>query len=154
MIINNIKVVEVIKEIKKKVSFFLVVDIYFDYRLVFLVIKNGIDKLRINLGNIGLDENVKKVVEVVKEKNIFIRIGVNFGLIEKEILEKYGKFCVDVLVESVMYYIRLFEKFDFFDIIVLLKLSNVKMMVEVYRKISLFVDYLLYLGVIEVGIKF
>ena len=154
MTINNIKAAEAIKEIKKRVNLPLVADIHFDYRLALLAIENGIDKLRINPGNIGSDENVKKVVEAAKEKNIPIRIGVNSGSIEKEILEKYTKPCVDALVESAMYHIRLLEKFKFFDIIVSLKSSNVKMMVEAYRKISSLVDYPLHLGVTEAGTKF
>ena len=154
MTINNIKAAEAIKEIKKRVNLPLVADIHFDYRLALLAIENGIDKLRINPGNIGSDENVKKVVKAAKEKNIPIRIGVNSGSIEKEILEKYTKPCVDALVESAMYHIRLLEKFEFFDIIVSLKSSNVKMMVEAYRKISSLVDYPLHLGVTEAGTKF
>ena len=154
MTINNIKAAEAIKEIKKRVNLPLVADIHFDYRLALLAIENGIDKLRINPGNIGSNENVKKVVEAAKEKNIPIRIGVNSGSIEKEILKKYSKPCVDALVESAMYHIRLLEKFEFFDIIVSLKSSNVKMMVEAYRKISSLVDYPLHLGVTEAGTKF
>ena len=154
MTINNIQAAEAIKEIKKRVNLPLVADIHFDYRLALLAIENGIDKLRINPGNIGSDENVKKVVEAAKEKNIPIRIGVNSGSIEKEILKKYSKPCVDALVESAMYHIRLLEKFDFFDIMVSLKSSNVKMMVEAYRKISSLVDYPLHLGVTEAGTKF
>ena len=145
MTINNIKAAEAIKEIKKRVNLPLVADIHFDYRLALLAIENGIDKLRINPGNIGSDENVKKVVEAAKEKNISI---------EKEILKKYSKPCVDALVESAIYHIRLLEKFEFFDIIVSLKSSNVKMMVEAYRKIGSLVDYPLHLGVTEAGTKF
>ena len=87
MTINNIKAAEAIKEIKKRVNLPLVADIHFDYKLAILAIENGIDKLRINPGNIGSDENVEKVVKVAKEKNIPIRIGVNSGSIEKEMLE-------------------------------------------------------------------
>jgi len=154
MTINNVKAAEAIKEIKKRVNLPLVADIHFDYRLALLAIENGIDKLRINPGNIGSDENVKKVVEAAREKNIPIRIGVNSGSIEKEILEKYRKPCVEALVESALYHVRLLEKFNFFDIIISLKSSNVKMMVEAYRKISSLVDYPLHLGVTEAGTKF
>lgn len=154
MTINNLKAAEAIKEIKKRVNLPLVADIHFDYRLALLAIENGIDKLRINPGNIGSDENVKKVVEAAKEKNIPIRIGVNSGSIEKEILEKYGKPCVEALVESALYHVKLLEKFNFFDIVISLKSSNVKMMVEAYRKISSLVDYPLHLGVTEAGTKF
>ena len=134
MTINNTKAAEAIKEIKKRVNLPLVADIHFDYRLALLAIENGIDKLRI--------------------KNIPIRIGVNSGSIEKEILEKYGSPCVDALVESAMYHVRLLEKFNFFDIIISLKSSNVKMMIDTYRKISSLVDYPLHLGVTEAGTKF
>ncbi|EHI78790.1 hypothetical protein HMPREF9093_00965 [Fusobacterium sp. oral taxon 370 str. F0437] len=154
MTINNLKAAEAIKEIKKRVNLPLVADIHFDYRLALLAIENGIDKLRINPGNIGSDENIKKVVEAAKEKNIPIRIGVNSGSIEKEILKKYGKPCVEALVESALYHVKLLEKFNFFDIVISLKSSNVKMMVEAYRKISSLVDYPLHLGVTEAGTKF
>lgn len=154
MTINNTKAAEAIKKIKKRVNLPLVADIHFDYRLALLAIENGIDKLRINPGNIGSDENVRKVVEAAKEKNIPIRIGVNSGSIEREILEKYGSPCVDALVESAMYHVRLLEKFNFFDIIISLKSSNVKMMIDTYRKISSLVDYPLHLGVTEAGTKF
>ena len=154
MTINNVKAAEAIKEIKKRVNLPLVADIHFDYRLALLAIENGIDKLRINPGNIGSDENIKKVVEAAKEKNIPIRIGVNSGSIEKEILKKYGKPCVEALVESALYHVKLLEKFNFFDIVISLKSSNVKMMVEAYRKISSLVDYPLHLGVTEAGTKF
>ena len=154
MTINNIKAAEAIKEIKKRVNLPLVADIHFDYKLAILAIENGIDKLRINPGNIGSDENVEKVVKVAKEKNIPIRIGVNSGSIEKEILEKYGAPCSDALVESALYHVRLLEKFDFHDIVISLKASNVKMMVDAYRKISNIVDYPLHLGVTEAGTKF
>lgn len=154
MTINNLKAAEAIKEIKKRVNLPLVADIHFDYRLALLAIENGIDKLRINPGNIGSNENIKKVVEAAKEKNIPIRIGVNSGSIEKEILKKYGKPCVEALVESALYHVKLLEKFNFFDIVISLKSSNVKMMVEAYRKISSLVDYPLHLGVTEAGTKF
>lgn len=116
--------------------------------------ENGIDKLRINPGNIGADENVAKVVQKAKEKNIPIRIGVNSGSLEKEILKKYGSPTADAMVESAMYHIGLLEKNDFHDIIVSLKSSNVKMMVEAYRKISEKVNYPLHLGVTEAGTAF
>lgn len=152
--INNAEAAKAIKEIKKQISIPLVADIHFDYRLALMAIENGIDKLRINPGNIGNDENVKLVVEAAKNKNIPIRIGVNSGSIEKEILEKYKKPCADALVESAMYHVRLLEKYNFFDIIVSIKSSNVMMMIEAYRKISSLIDYPLHLGVTEAGTKF
>lgn len=152
--VNNLKAAEAIEEIKKNINIPLVADIHFDYKLALLAIEKGIDKLRINPGNIGSDENVEKVVKAAKEKNIPIRIGVNSGSIEKEILQKYGKPCADALVESAMYHVKLLEKFNFFDIVISLKSSNVKMMVEAYRKIANLTDYPLHLGVTEAGTKF
>lgn len=154
MTINNEEAAKAIGEIKKRVNLPLCADIHFDYKLALLAIENGIDKLRINPGNIGSDENIKAVVEKAKEKNIPIRIGVNSGSIEKHILEKYGKPTADGMVESAMYHINLLEKNGFTDIVVSLKASNVKMMVDAYRKISKLVDYPLHLGVTEAGTAF
>ena len=154
MTINNEEAAKAIGEIKKRVNVPLCADIHFDYKLALLAIENGIDKLRINPGNIGSDENIKVVVEKAKKKNIPIRIGVNSGSIEKHILEKYGKPTADGMVESAMYHINLLEKNGFNDIVVSLKASNVKMMVEAYRKISKLVDYPLHLGVTEAGTAF
>lgn len=110
---NNLKAAESIKEIKILAIIPLVADIHFDYKLALLAIENGVDKLRINR-NIGSDENVEKSCESGERKKIPIRIGVNSGSIEKEILEKYGKACTDALVESTMYHVKLLEKFNFF----------------------------------------
>lgn len=154
MTINNEEAAKAIGEIKKRVDVPLCADIHFDYKLALLAIENGIDKLRINPGNIGSDENIKAVVEKAKEKNIPIRIGVNSGSIEKHILEKYGKPTADGMVESAIYHINLLEKNGFNDIVVSLKASNVKMMVEAYRKISKLIDYPLHLGVTEAGTAF
>ena len=154
MTINNVEAALAIGKIKEQVTVPLCADIHFDYKLALLAIENGIDKLRINPGNIGDDEKIKAVVEKAKEKNIPIRIGVNSGSIEKHILEKYGKPTAEGMVESAMYHIRLLEKYDFHDIVVSLKASNVKMMVDAYRKISEMVDYPLHLGVTEAGTAF
>lgn len=152
--VNTEKAAEAIKFIKEKINIPLVADIHFDYRLALKAMENGIDKLRINPGNIGDDEKVKMVVEKAKELNIPIRIGVNSGSVEKKILEKYGKVTADGMVESAMYHVRLLEKYDFHNIVISLKSSNVKMMVEAYRKISELVDYPLHLGVTEAGTEF
>lgn len=154
MTVNNEEAGKAIKEIKKRVDLPLCADIHFDYKLALLAIENGIDKLRINPGNIGSDENIEKVVKKAKEKNIPIRIGVNSGSIEKHILEKYGKPTAEGMVESAMYHIKLLEKFGFYDIVISLKSSDVKMMVEAYREISKKVDYPLHLGVTEAGTAF
>ena len=154
MTINNEEAAKAITEIKKRVNLPLCADIHFDYKLALLAMENGIDKLRINPGNIGSDDKIKIVVQMAKEKGIPIRIGVNSGSIEKHILEKYGNPTADGMVESAIYHINLLEKNGFNDIVVSLKASNVKMMVEAYRKISKLVDYPLHLGVTEAGTAF
>lgn len=152
--VNNDEAAEAIKDIKKQIHIPLVADIHFDYKLALKAIENGVDKLRINPGNIGDDEKIRLVVEKAKEYKIPIRIGVNSGSIEKKILEKYGKPTADGMVESAMYHIALLEKYDFHDIVVSLKASNVQMMIEAYRKISKIIDYPLHLGVTEAGTAF
>jgi len=152
--VNNIEAAKAIKEIKKQINIPLVADIHFDYKLALLAIENGIDKLRINPGNIGSDERVKEVVEKAKEYNIPIRIGVNGGSLEKEILKKYGKVTPEALVESGMYHIKLLEKYGFENIIISLKASNVKIMRKAYQIISNKIDYPLHLGVTEAGTYF
>ena len=152
--VNTEKAAEAIKEIKKQINIPLVADIHFDYKLALKAMENGIDKLRINPGNIGDDEKVRLVVEKAKELNVPIRIGVNSGSVEKKILEKYGRVTADGMVESAMYHINLLEKYGFNNIIISLKASNVKMMVDAYRKISELVDYPLHLGVTEAGTEF
>ncbi len=152
--VNSKEAAESIKEIKENISIPLVADIHFDYKLALMAMENGIDKLRINPGNIGDDEKVKEVVLKAKKLNIPIRIGVNSGSIEKSILEKYGKPTADGMVESAKYHIQLLEKYDFKNIVVSLKSSNVKMMIEAYRKLSKICDYPLHLGVTEAGTAF
>ena len=152
--VNTEEAAKKIKEIKDKIDIPLVADIHFDYRLALLAIENGIDKLRINPGNIGSDEKVEIVVKKAMEKGVPIRIGVNSGSLEKTILEKYGKPTSDAMVESALYHMRLLEKFNFTDIIISLKSSNVKMMVEAYRKLAKLCDYPLHLGVTEAGTAF
>ena len=152
--VNTEEAAKKIKEIKEKIDIPLVADIHFDYRLALLSIENGIDKLRINPGNIGSDEKVEIVVKKAMEKGVPIRIGVNSGSLEKTILEKYGKPTSDAMVESALYHMRLLEKFNFTDIIISLKSSNVKMMVEAYRKLAKLCNYPLHLGVTEAGTAF
>ncbi len=154
MTVNNMDAAENILKIKKSINIPLVADIHFDYRLAIKSIENGIDKLRINPGNIGSDENIKKVVAKAKERNIPIRIGVNSGSLEKHILQKYERVTSDAMVESALYHINLLESLNFFDIVVSLKSSNVKMMIDSYRKISKITNYPLHLGITEAGTKF
>jgi (E)-4-hydroxy-3-methylbut-2-enyl-diphosphate synthase len=140
-----------IKEIKKRVHIPLVADIHFDYRVALYAIENGIDKLRINPGNIGSEDKIRQVVERAKERQIPIRIGVNGGSLEKHILEKYGHVTADALCESALYHAGLLEKFGFENIIISLKSSNVKVMYDAYSKMSKLVPYPLHLGVTEAG---
>ena len=141
-----------IPKIKNSTNIPLVADIQFDYRLAIECVKNGIDKIRINPGNIGNQEKVREVVNACKEYNIPIRIGVNGGSLEKDLLEKYKKKTTDALVESVLRNVELLEKFNFNDIVISVKSSNVKMMIESYTKISELVNYPLHLGVTEAGL--
>ncbi len=152
--VNTKEAANAIKEIKKKIGIPLIADIHFDYKLAILAIENGIDKLRINPGNIGSDDKIKKVVEKAKEYNIPIRIGVNGGSLEKDILKKYGKVTPEALVESGMYHINLLEKYGFDNIIVSLKASNVKIMKKAYEIMSKKIKYPLHLGVTEAGTYF
>ena len=154
MTVNSYEAAKAIAEIKKRVSIPLVADIHFDYKLAIEAMENGIDKLRINPGNIGEEDKIKAVVEKALEKNIPIRIGVNSGSIEKHILEKYGHPCAEGMVESAMYHVGILEKYGFSNIVISIKSSNVRMMIEAYRKISKLVNYPLHLGVTEAGTAF
>lgn len=140
-----------IKEIKSQVHIPLVADIHFDYRLALICIENGIDKLRINPGNIGDIERVKKVVEKAKERNIPIRIGVNAGSVDRKILAKYGEVNKEALVESALEHIRILEQLNFEDIVVSLKASDIQLTVDAYRLLSQKVDYPLHIGITEAG---
>ena len=143
--------VALIKKIKKNISIPLVADIHFDHRLALKSIENGIDKIRINPGNIGSEYKIKQVVDACKSKNIPIRIGVNSGSLEKHILEKYKKPTAEALVASALYHVNLLEKFDFYDIIISIKSSNVSRMIKSYELIAEKVNYPLHLGVTEAG---
>ncbi|MDO4301847.1 MAG: flavodoxin-dependent (E)-4-hydroxy-3-methylbut-2-enyl-diphosphate synthase [Clostridia bacterium] len=142
---------EAISEIKKHIHIPLVADIHFDYRLALKAIENGVDKLRINPGNIGGEDRVKAVVEAAKDKNIPIRIGVNSGSLEKDILEKYGEVTPEGLVESALRHVRILEKLDFYDIVISIKASNVPFSLETYSLLSKEVDYPIHLGITESG---
>lgn len=140
-----------IKEIKKQVAIPLVADIHFDYRLALLAIESGIDKIRINPGNIGDIDKVKQVVEACKEHHIPIRIGVNSGSLEKDILAKYGKPTAKGMIESAMRHIAILESLDFYDICISLKSSNTLLTIEAYCLASETFDYPLHIGVTEAG---
>lgn len=143
--------VKTIYELKKNISIPVVADIHFDYKLALASVDAGVDKIRINPGNIGSDERVKAVVDKCTQANVPIRIGVNSGSLEKDILAKYGSPVPEALAESAMYHVRLLEKFDFSDIVISLKSSNVNYMVEAYERIADMCDYPLHLGVTETG---
>src|SRR5690606_29707349 len=129
----------------------LVADIHFDYRLAISAMENGADKIRLNPGNIGDRERVRKVVKVAKERGIPIRIGVNSGSLEKEIIKKYGGATPEAMVESALNHVRILEEEDFFDIAISLKASSVPMTIAAYRLMSQKSDYPLHLGVTEAG---
>ena len=140
-----------IKEIKKGIHIPLVADIHFDYRLALIAIESGIDKVRINPGNIGSIEKVKAVVDACKEKHIPIRIGVNGGSLEKEILEKYGDPTPEGIVESAMKHVKILEDLDFHDIVISLKSSNTMLTIKAYELASKTFPFPLHVGVTEAG---
>lgn len=140
-----------ISTIKERISIPLVADIHFDHRLAVEAAVRGADKIRINPGNIGGEENVKAVVDACRARRIPIRIGVNGGSLEKALLAKYGKVTPEALVESAMGHIRLLENFDFTDICVSVKSSDVPLNMAAYRLLHECVDYPLHLGVTEAG---
>jgi len=149
--IPNMEAVKLVEAIKKDVSIPLVADIHFDYRLALACAEAGIDKIRINPGNIGSDDRVKAVADICKLKKIPIRIGVNSGSLEKHILAKYGSPTPEALVESALYHVRLLEKFDFDDIVISIKSSTVPLMVKAYELLAEKCNYPLHLGVTEAG---
>ena len=141
-------------EICEKSPIPVVADIHFDYRLALESIAAGVQKVRINPGNIGSDDRVKAVVDAARAKNIPIRIGVNSGSVEKEILEKYGSPTPEALVESALYHASLLEKFDFTDICLSMKSSSVSYTMKAYQLASEKTDYPLHLGVTEAGTEY
>lgn len=149
--VPNMEAVKLIEALKENLSVPVVADIHFDYRLALACADAGVDKIRINPGNIGSDDKVKAVADKCKEKNIPIRIGVNSGSVEKEILAKYGSPTPEALVESALYHASLLEKFDFSDIVISIKSSDVENMVRAYTLASEKCDYPLHLGVTEAG---
>ena len=142
---------EAIADIKKQINIPLVADIHFDYKLALECIKNGVDKVRINPGNIGSRDRVKLVADAAKANGIPIRIGVNGGSLEKELVAKYGGATADALVESALGHIEILDDLNFTDIVVSIKISNVPVMLEAYRKFSKICDIPLHIGVTESG---
>lgn len=140
-----------IGEIKKRISIPLVADIHFDYKLALKVMDLGVDKVRINPGNIGEESRIQAVVEKAKQKQIPIRIGVNSGSLEKDLIQKYGGVTPEGLVESALRHIRILEKYQFYDIVVSIKASNVPFSVQAYTLLSEKVDYPIHVGITEAG---
>ena len=149
--VPDMEAAECIRDIKKSIDIPLVADIHFDYRLALRCMENGIDKIRINPGNIGSADRVKQVADMAKRNGIPIRIGVNSGSLEKNLVEKYGGVTPQGLVESALGHIKLLEENDFYDIAVSIKASNVPFSVEVYELLSDTVDYPLHVGITEAG---
>lgn len=149
--VPDMEAARAVADIKKQIHIPLVVDIHFDYRLALECMKNGADKVRINPGNIGDRERVKQVVEMAKERGIPIRIGVNGGSLEKDLLQKYGGVTSDALVESALGHVGILDELNFRNVVVSIKISNVPKMLEAYRKFNEISDIPLHIGVTEAG---
>jgi len=153
--VPDMKAAKVIGKIKEQINIPLVADIHFDHRLALESIKQGVDKVRINPGNIGSDENVKAVVMACKKNKIPIRIGINGGSLEKDILKKYkGRGTAKGMVESAMRHIKILEKHNFKNILISLKASDIERTVEAYRMLARKVNYPLHIGITEAGTTF
>ena len=142
-----------LKIIKDNIHIPLVADIHFDYKLALIAIESGVDKIRINPGNIGSKENVRKVTEKCKEKHIPIRIGINSGSIERDLLTKYGRVTAQAMIESASKHVDILEQLDFHDIVLSFKSSDVNLTVETYLQAANKWNYPLHLGVTEAGTK-
>lgn len=149
--IPDMEAADAFKEIRKQVSVPLVADIHFDYRLAIAAIKNGADKIRINPGNIGDRSRVKAVVDAAKDKKIPIRIGVNSGSLEKDILEKHQGVTAEGLAESALRNIRMVEEMGFYDIVVSLKSSDVRLNYIAHQLVFNEMDYPIHIGITEAG---
>lgn len=152
--VPDIKAANAITEIKRRIHIPLVADIHFDYKLAITSMKNGVDALRINPGNIGGIEKVREVIKVAKHFNIPIRVGVNAGSLEREILEKYKKPTPKALVESALKHVEILEDNGFSDIVISVKSSNVMDNIESYKLLASSTNYPLHLGVTEAGTIF
>lgn len=149
--IPDMDAVRLIPAIKEKISIPLVADIHFDYRLALAAVNEGIDKIRINPGNIGSEERTRQVVEACGNKGVAIRVGVNGGSLDKRLLEKYGSPTAEALAESAMEHVSILEKYGFKNTVISIKSSNVKTMINACRLVSERCDYPLHLGVTEAG---
>ena len=149
--VENIEDAKAIKKIKEKINIPLVADIHFDYMLAIEAIKSGADKIRINPGNIGSLENVKKIIEVAKEYNIPIRIGVNSGSIESSLIKKYGGPSIEAMLESIENHIKFFEENNFTNLVLSIKTTNLYDSIKVNEELDKRFPYPLHIGLTESG---
>lgn len=151
MAVPTMEAAKALGEIKKQIRIPLVADIHFDYRLALAAMENGADKIRINPGNIGDEDRVRQVVEMAKERDIPIRVGVNSGSLEKHLVEKYGKVTAEGLVESALDKVAMIEKFGYDNLVISIKSSDVMMCVEAHELIAKQTAYPLHVGITESG---
>lgn len=152
--VPTIEAAKAISIIKSRIHIPLVADIHFDYKMAIAAIENGADKIRINPGNIGGSDKIKAVVDAAKTKNIPIRVGVNSGSLEKELIEKYGGVTAEGLVESALDKVRMIEEWDYNNIVISIKSSDVMMCIQAYELVSEKTDYPLHVGITEAGTLF
>lgn len=149
--VPTMEAAEAIGQIKKRVHIPVVADIHFDYRLAIAAMENGVDKIRINPGNIGSPDRIKAVVDVAKERNIPIRVGVNSGSLERNLIEKYGGVTAEGIVESALDKVRIIEDMDYDNLVISIKSSDVMMCVKAHELISAKTSYPLHVGITESG---
>ncbi len=149
--VPTMEAAKAIKEIKKQIRIPLVADIHFDYKLALAAIENGVDKIRINPGNIGNLERIKAVVDACKERNLPIRVGVNSGSLEKKLIQKYGSVTAEALVESALDKVKIIEDLGYQNLVISIKSSDVLMCIKAHELISLQTDYPLHVGITESG---
>ena len=149
--VPDIESARAVKHIKEQIKIPLVADVHFNYRLALLAIENGIDKMRINPGNIGSAQNIARVVSAAKERGIPIRVGVNSGSLEKSIIKKYNGITADGMVESALNEVALLEKHNFYDTVISLKASDIGLTIESNKALSSRIDYPLHIGITESG---
>lgn len=152
--VPTMEAAKAISNIKSRIHIPLVADIHFDYKMAIAAIENGADKIRINPGNIGGSDKIKAVVDAAKAKNIPIRVGVNSGSLEKELIEKYGGVTAEGLVESALDKVRMIEEWDYNNIVISIKSSDVMMCIQAYELVSEKTDYPLHVGITEAGTLF
>ncbi|MDO5417359.1 MAG: flavodoxin-dependent (E)-4-hydroxy-3-methylbut-2-enyl-diphosphate synthase [Lachnospiraceae bacterium] len=149
--VPTLEAAKAVKEIKKEISIPLVADIHFDYKMAIAAIENGADKIRINPGNIGSADRVKAVVDAAKARQVPIRVGVNSGSLEKNLIEKYGGVTAEGIVESALDKVKMIEDMDYDNLVISIKSSNVMMCVKAHELISRQTDYPLHVGITEAG---